>query len=145
MNRGFQNVLIRDIPIVVWGFGILMTAGGVFAAVYFSEIWLGIGFAVYGLATFFRAKTFVVARNLNSNHLIIRHAGILQRTVQEFPVREIQSIDVRPVKYQPRRRKKTYEVVIIRENGDKIQLRKGLPVDMSRIAKRLRKELGIVG
>ena len=160
MDRFFRKILIREIPIFAWVLGALMTAGGIYIAIFMSDICMGIVFAGFGLVLFLGAYALVVELNWSSNHLIIRRIGVLKRTTEEFPVREIQSIDVRPTKYsnlpvgdktvfgltyRGRRNHTTYEVVVVKENGDVIQLYIGASFTMLKIARRLREELGVGG
>jgi hypothetical protein len=61
-------------------------------------------------------------------------------------VREIQSIDVRPQnQWGSRDEGGSFEVVIVKENDDVIQLYNGASFTVLRIARRLREELGVRG
>lgn len=151
MDEKNDKLVLRDMPITLWVFGILCAAVGVYWYLQAPTQWiaLAIGSGIF-LLVFLFSSMLTVTADRSRGTLTLRYASPLRRKIREILIDDIASIELERSfsSSDSSSSRPTYRIVVVTKNNEAIPLRSyytsGLLAHQRRI-KRLRQFLNVGG
>jgi len=142
MNNTSSESIIRDQPIMTWGFAMVMLGGAVFAYLRNSNQWIFAAvLAVVGLLLL-AVPALEIKANRPTNTLLIYRRSLYRRSVQQIKIGDIVNIKVGQ-KYDRDDDRRSYRVEFHLKNGGMVPLRKTYSGGNKR-HKELAQKLGVI-
>ena len=120
-----REVVIRDVPVFLWIFGVGFFGFGIFMVIAGSApLWAGALFFLFGAGIVLFVPIVTVRHDRSGGVLRVEKIAVVRRKIHEIAVHRIERVDVdHKISTDDGRTSHTYRVVIVEEDGVETPLR----------------------